>query len=134
MKYDTTVHIPSQVDSLLLSFQKADIPAMERALDNIRNLAITEKNKNFKKALDEYKAKKQQSTKRIEEEALAGAKAILQQSKTLNEIFVIIENIKNNVVIALEELERDYWNNIKEITLLHIHEEPKEELDEDVEG
>lgn len=130
MKYDTTVHLPSQIDALINNFQKADIPGMERSLDNIK---IIIKDKKFREALNDYQLKKLNKIDELQKKAVIAVKTI-KDSKSFSELFIDIDEIKNDFIQAIEGLERDYWNNIKEFITLYVHEEPKEEEPEDVEG
>ena len=126
MRYDVSMHIPSQIEALIQSFQKADIPGMERSLDNIKTLV---KDKKFKQILSDYETNKKTKIDEILFKSLQAAKTIAE-AKTFSDLYIDVEEIKNDCMAALEALEREYWNDIKDYVTLYFHEEPKTEDDE----
>jgi hypothetical protein len=130
MKYDTTVHLPSQIDALIGSFQKADIPGMERSLDNIKTII---KDKKFRGVLNDYQLNKLDKIDELQKKAALAIKTI-NTSKSFSDLYIDIDEIKNDFIQSMEGLERDYWNNVKEFITLYIHEEPKEEPDDSDDG
>lgn len=127
MKYDVSGHLPSQIDGLIQGFQKADIPLMERSLDNIRNLV---KDSKLKDALDGYKNARLDKVAELEKKALDAAKTI-RESKTFSDLYIDLEEIKNDLLAALEQMEREYWNTVKELITSYVNEEtPSEKTEE----
>ena len=117
MKYDVSAHVPSQVEALINSYQKADVPGMERAIDNINNLI---KDKKFKDNLNKYKQERQQKIMDITKKALEGLKEILKEEDT-STIFIDVEEIRKDMYTLLEENEKGYWNALKEYVTLYLN-------------
>jgi hypothetical protein len=135
MKYDVGMHIPTQVEALMIAYQKTpvDVPAMERALDNLKNLI---KDKKFTKDLDDYSKKRLNQITELTGKALDAAKTIAG-AKSFNEIYIDVQEIGKDLTMAMDSIEKDYWNHIKDYITLYLHEEPREvekEVDEELDN
>jgi hypothetical protein len=130
MRYDVSLHVPQQIEALLNGFQKADIPGMERALDNIKTLV---KDKKAKQALEDYLKEKKMNIDKIQQKSKEATKTILQaiEAKDFSDIYIDFNEIAKDFGEALEMLERDYWNHIKDYVTLYFYEEPKTETKTD---
>lgn len=126
MKYDVGGHLPSQVELLMVCFQKADIPGLERALSNIRNLV---KDKRFQKALSDYDKQKLAKINEINDKVFDAAKTIMD-AKSFSELYVDVEELKNDLIKSLESVELDYWDHVKDYITLYLNKEDVEEEDD----
>jgi hypothetical protein len=120
MKYDVSNHIPTQIELMLVSFQKADVAGLERALDNMRNIV---KDKRFHAALDDYNKERIDKINALNTKALDAAKTIVS-AKNFSELYIDVEEIKNDLVSTLDGIEKDYWNHVKDYITLYINQEP----------
>jgi hypothetical protein len=125
MKYDVSGHMPSQVEALINSYQRADVPGMERAIDNINNLI---KDKKFKDNLKKYDIERHEKITEITKKALEGLREILKEEDT-STIFIDVDEIRKDMFNLLEETEKGYWNAVKEYITLYINQE--DETDEE---
>ena len=123
MKYDISTHLPSQIEGIMIAFQKADIPLLERSLNNIKNLVKDDK---FHKDIKDYQDKRVNKIEELTNKAFDAAKTI-NDAKSFSELYIDIEEIKNDLITAIETIEQDYWDHIKEYITLYINEEPKDE-------
>jgi hypothetical protein len=126
MKYDIGMHIPTQVEALMVAFSKADVPAMERSLDNLKNLV---KDKKFLKDLDDYNKKRFSQLDALNKKADDAVKTILS-TKKFNELYVDVQEMAKDLTLAMDDIVKDYWNHIKDYITLYLYEEPKD-VDED---
>ena len=132
MKYDIGMHIPTQVEGLMIAFQKADVLAMERSLDNLKNLV---KDKKFLKDLNDYQKKKIEQINQLTVKALDAAKTIVG-AKSFNEIYIDVQEMGKDLTMAMDIIEKDYWNHIKDYITLYLNEEqePGENTDDERTG
>ena len=126
MKYDVSMHLPSQVEGLMLAFQKADVPFLERCLNNIVNLVKDDK---FQKDIKEYQERRMKKIEELTSKALDAARTV-KDAKSFSELYVDVEEIKNDLVSSIDLVEQDYWDHIKEYVTLYLHEETKADNDE----
>jgi len=127
MKYDVSTHLPSQIEGLMIAFQKADIPLLERSLNNIKNLVKDDK---FHKDIKDYQDKRMKKIEELSSKAFEAAKTI-NDAKNFSELYIDVEEIKNDLITSIETIEQDYWDHIKEYITLYINEETKEDEDEE---
>jgi len=127
MKYDLNIHLPAQLEGLMLSFQKADIPTLERSLSNIKNLI---KDQKFQSDIKEYEKKRVEEIDRLTKKAYDAVKTI-DNAKDFGELYVDIEEIKNDLIASVDLIEQEYWNHIKEYITLYIDTKPEEIKDEE---
>ena len=129
MKYDVSMHLPAQIEGMMNSFQKADIASLERSLSNIINLIKDEK---FHRDIKDYQKKRMEKIEELSKKALDATKTI-KESKSFSELYVDIDEIKNDLVSSIEVVELDYWDHIKEYITLYINKEENEKDTEDTE-
>ena len=119
MKYDINIHLPAQVEGLMNSFQKADVAALERSFNNIKNLIKDEK---FHNDIKDYQEKRMKKIDELSKKAFDAAKTI-NDVKSFSELYVDIEEIKNDLIGSIELVEQDYWDHIKEYITLYLNKE-----------
>jgi len=103
MKYDVSMHIPTQVEGLMIAFQKADVPGLERSLENIKNLI---KDNKFHNDIKEYEMQRIKKIEGLGKKALEAAKTI-SEAKSFSELYVDVEELKNDFMSSLELVEKD---------------------------
>jgi len=121
MKYDVSNHVPTQVELLMLAYQKTpvDVAGMDRALDNIKNLV---KDKVFRDKLKAYDKERVELIEKQNQKAVDRTKK-LDVFKFFTEWWVNAEAIREEYVGGLELIERNYWNHIKEYITLYLNRE-----------
>ena len=121
MKYDVSNHVPTQVELLMLAYQKTpvDVAGMDRALDNIKNLV---KDKVFRDKLKAYDKERVELIEKQNQKAVDRTKK-LDGFKFFTEWWVNAEAIREEYVGGLELIERNYWNHIKEYITLYLNRE-----------
>lgn len=131
MRYDVHGHLPTQVELLMVSYQKADVPGMQRSLDNI--LAIVD-NKKFHSVIDKTMQEKLCKAEEMKKKAEEAVKTLLQ-AKNFSEIYIDLEEIKKDFIAALEMLEKDYWHDVIEMITSYVETTSSEEQNnEDKDG
>lgn len=133
MKYDISMHIPTQVEALLVAYQKnpVDIMGMERALDNIKNLV---KDSKFHKDIGDYQKKRLEGLEQLAKKAFDAAKTI-QKAKNFNELYIDVQEIGKDLTMAMDSIEKDYWNHIKDYITLYLNKSEQgvdDKVEEDV--
>jgi DNA repair ATPase RecN len=133
MKYDIGMHIPTQVEALLIAYQKnpVDLAGMERALENIKNLV---KDSKFHKDLNDYSKKRLDQLNQMSKKAFDAAKTIAS-AKDFNEIYIDVQEIGKDLSLAVDNVEKDFWNHIKDYITLYLNKSEKdvdEESDDEI--
>jgi hypothetical protein len=116
MIYDTDQHLPAQVDYLLQAYIKPDVALMQRIMDNIKNLM---NDKGFHNAIKQNEKEIELKRKGIKETGLNGLKAI-KDMENYDDAVNLIQNMVGFTTVELDELERTYWDNMKNILLHYI--------------
>jgi len=125
MKYDISMHLPSQIEGLMNAFQKADVPFLERSFNNIKNLIKDEK---FQSDIKDYQDRRMKKIEELSKKALDAAKTI-NEAKSFSELYIDIEEIKNDLVSSIESVEQEYWDHIKEYITLYLNKEENNDPD-----
>lgn len=126
MKYDVSMHIPKEVDGLLEAYRKPDVALMQRCLKNIRNLI---KDKKFQSDLDDYAKKRLEQITNLTKKADDAVKMIIT-TKNFNELYIDVQEMGKDLTLAMDSIEQDYWDHVKDYITLYLHEEQKVEDDE----
>lgn len=109
MKYDIKVHLPQQMENFLNAFAQGDADLMTRIKKNLEDLI---QDKTFQKDIGDYDRNRQKKLDELMKKALDGVKTAVQADK-LDEIYIDIEEIKNDLNAALVGIESEYWNNVR---------------------
>ena len=109
MKYDLNIHIPQQLESFLNAWGNGDADSMARIKKNMDDLI---KDETFQKDIKDYDSNRQKKLDELMKKALDGVKTAAQAEK-LDEIYIDIEEIKNDLNEALAGIESEYWNSIR---------------------
>lgn len=110
MEYDIKVHLPQQIENLLQAYASGDIETLTRVKDNLLDIIEEKTFQKDLKALDEEKIKHIDT---IKKKAMDAVK-LLSEVKTLDEIFVDVEEIRNDLVLGLNNAETEYWEGLKD--------------------
>jgi hypothetical protein len=122
MEYDIKTHLGQQIENFLNAYAGADAAAMERIKRTIIDIyKNTPDDGNLIISIRGYDKRKQDELDKIKNKALDAMKTITQ-AKNLDELFIDLEEIKNDTIRALNLLETDYWDSLRGLFLKNIKE------------
>lgn len=119
MEYDIKEHLGQQVEYFLNGFTGGDVGVMERAKNTILDIYKNMDDNSIVLSISDWDKKKQLEINKLWDKALEGIKTIAE-SKDKEELFVDIEEIRNDVIQALNQLEVDYWDSIRKLLLKNV--------------
>ena len=110
MKYELMAHLPQQLENLYNAFAQGDAELLDRVLDNIKDIV---KDEAFQKDLKDYDKERNEQFETLQKKALEGIKA-LTDAKNINEVYIDINEIQKDFTGALNSMEGEYWDKVKE--------------------
>ena len=113
MEYNTEIHMPQQIENLLQAYASGDVEALTRIKDNLMDIINDNTFKNDLKAFESDKAK---SIDNIKKKALDAIKT-LSEAKNIDSVFIDYEEIKADLIKALNETEQEYWESLKDYVI-----------------
>jgi len=119
MSYDIEVHIGQQIENFLNSYAAADAGAMERVKNNLLDIYKTNNDIDVVTAIKEWDNKKKIEIEKIWKKANEAIKT-MAISKKDEQMFIDIKEIETDVVKALNMLEGEYWDSIRNLFLKNV--------------
>ena len=119
MSYDINIHLPQQIENFLniIASPKPDVNQLERIKQNIINLID---DSDFQVDMNSFEKTRQSKTKELINKAIESVKTIAS-SKNTEELFIDIDEIRNDVTNALNVVESDYWTNIESYMIKYLN-------------
>lgn len=122
MTYDIKAHLGSQMDNFLNAFAGADVESMTRIKESIvdifKNCDVPEFEMVVSTVEDWDKEKVKEVEKIFSKVKEDGKK--LADVENLDEFFILLETIRNDVTRQLGELEGEYWSRLKSYFLKNV--------------
>ena len=103
--YDIKIHLPQQMENFFQSFATGDLDALNRSFGNICSII---KDPGFQKDVKEYDSNKQKQSKMLLDKAREAVKTAVE-TKNMEELYIDLDEIKNDLNMALSNLEGEYW-------------------------
>lgn len=122
MSYDIEGHIAQQIENFLNGYGAADIGMMERSKSSFKAIMETAKKENVVGSFDKWDKKKLEEMDKIWKKATEAIKLITVTKKG-EELFVDIEEIKQDLANAFNLLEGEYWDSIRNLMLDSVKQE-----------
>lgn len=119
MEYDITMHLGSQIENFLNSYDAADVETMIRITENYRDICKNSGLQKIVTQLDEWDKYRQTEITNTWKKARQGLETLLQ-TKNGEELFLDLEEIKNDVITSLNKLEKEYWDSIRGLMLRSV--------------
>lgn len=119
MEYDVKEHLGQQVEFFLNGFTGGDVGVMTRAKNTILDIYKNVDDNSIVLSVEDWDRKKQAEIDKLWKKALDAIKT-LAESKDKEDIFIDIEEIRNDVLQALNQLEVDYWDSIRKLLLKNV--------------
>jgi len=88
------------------------------------------KDTKFKNDLDDYDKMRKDQLAKLSYKAIESIKTLIENHKNFNELYIDIEEIKNDLLVAMESVEKDYWKHIKEYVTLYLNKPEKDIVQE----
>ena len=110
MKYELMAHLPQQLENLYNAFAQGDAELLDRVLNNIKDIV---KDETFQKDLKDYDKERNEQFEKLQKKALDGIKA-LTDAKNINDVYIDINEIQKDFTGALNSMEGEYWDKVKE--------------------
>ena len=110
MKYELMAHLPQQMENFYNAFAQGDAALLDRVLDNLKDII---KDKSFQNDLKDYDKERKEQFDKIQKKALDGIKA-LSEAKDINEVYIDLKEIQDDFTAALNSMEGEYWDKVKE--------------------
>jgi hypothetical protein len=132
MVYDVKNHFGQQVENFLNGFAAGDIGIMVRSLDNFKSLAESSDMKTVLSTLEKWDNEKNVGAiKNIHKKAMDAVK-VISSSDNIDNIFIDIEEIKEDAENAFKELNGFYWEKVRSLMLKTVNDydfenEPEEQ-------
>lgn len=121
MEYDISVHIGQQIENFLNGYAAGDVGIMERTKSNMKELLDKSGLKQIVETLDKWDIEKPKELEKIIKKAKDALKAVTENND--NDLFIDLEEIKQDTINAINELEGKYWNRVRELILESVNEE-----------
>jgi len=119
MNYDIEMHIGQQIENFLNSYAAADAGAMERVKKNLLDIYKNNDDTKIADAIKQWDMKKKTEIHKIWQKANEAIRAMAVTKKD-EEMFIDIKEIETDVVKALNELESEYWDSIRNLFLENV--------------
>ena len=110
MKYEIMAHLPQQLENLYNAFAQGDAALLDRILDNIKDIV---KDETFQADLKDYDKERKEQFEKIQKKALEAIKT-LSEAKDINEVYIDLKEIQDDFTAALNGMEGEYWDKVKE--------------------
>lgn len=120
--YDITIHLGSQIENFLNSYDQADVETMVRVTDNFKDICKNAGLPQLVKQLDEWETYRKGEISKTWKKARQSLETLLT-AKNGEELFIDMEEIKNDVVTGLNKLEKEYWDSIRGLMLRSVKNE-----------
>lgn len=121
MEYDISVHIGQQIENFLNGYAAGDVGIMERTKSNMKELLDKSGLKQIVETLDKWDIEKPKELEKIIKKAKDALKVIAENNDS--DLFIDLEEIKQDTINAINELEGKYWNRVRELILESVNEE-----------
>jgi len=121
MEYDKKIHLAQQIEFFLNGFASGDSVALERVLSNIKDILD---DTDVAKKIDLIDKNKANKINDIKQKAVESLKTLVE-TKNSDELFIDIEEIFRDTETALNTLEIDYWEKIREYILKSVDQDEK---------
>lgn len=121
MEYDIKTHLGQQIENFLNAFAGADVQAMERIKKTIMDIYKNTDDVSILLAVQNWDKKRQDEVGKIWMKAKEGLKTIAS-TKNNEELFIDVDEIKNDIIKALNMLESEYWDSIRGLFLKSVKE------------
>lgn len=118
-EYDIKDHLPQQMEIFLNGLSSGNIEILETVKDNIMDIYRNINEDKIIMSIETWDKKKQDKIQEIWNKALESVKTIAE-TKNKEELFIDIDEIKNDVLASLNSLERNYWNSIRSLLLKNM--------------
>lgn len=122
MSYDVEGHVAQQIENFLNGYDAADIGMMERSKSSFKAIMETAKKNKVTDNMDSWDKKKLEEIDKIWKKATEALKLITTTKKG-EELFVDIEEIKQDLASAFNVLEGEYWDSIRGLMLDSVKQE-----------
>ena len=119
MSYDINVHIGQQIENFLNGYAAADAGAMERVKNNLMDIYKNNKDEKIIEAIKLWDDKKKTEIAKIWTKANEAIRT-MATSKKDEQMFIDIKEIETDVVQALNILEGEYWDSIRNLMLKSV--------------
>jgi len=113
MGYDKKMHLPQQIEFFLNGFASGDRVALERVLSNIKDLL---KDTDLVKRIGIIDKNMENKIDNVKDKAIESLKTLLE-SKNTDDLFIDVNEIFKDTQDALNEIDADYWEKIREYVL-----------------
>jgi len=121
MNYDISVHLGQQMENFLNAYAAGEVEAMERTKSNIKDIMKNSDMKDVLDNIDKWDNKKNSEITKIIKKAREALKEIASDENK-KDIFIDVEEIKNDTIEALSTLEGEYWDSIRNLILKSVNE------------
>ena len=122
--YDITVHIGQQIENFLNSYDSADVETMIRVTDNFKDICKNSGLVQLVKQLDEWESYRKGEISKTWKKARQSLETLLG-AKEGEELFIDIDEIKNDVIQGLNKLDKEYWDSIRGLMLRSVKNEER---------
>ena len=116
MEYDIETHVAQQIENFLNGYNAADIGTMERSKSNFKAIMKEAKKDKVIDSFNTWDKKKLDEMERIWKKATEAIKLITVTKKG-EELFVDVEEIKQDLANSFNLLEGEYWDSIRGLML-----------------
>lgn len=116
MEYDIKNHLAQQIENFLNAFAGADVQAMERIKRNILDIYKNSDSLEVVTNINGWDKKKQENITKLYQKAQESIKTLLE-TKNSEELFIDLDEIRNDLVNSFNELESDYWEGMRSLFL-----------------
>lgn len=122
MTYDIKVHLGQQMENFLNAFAGADVEGMHRVKENIVDIFKTSnepEHDGVASVVESWDKEKIKEIENILSKAKDEGKQLIDV-KNIDEMFILLESLRNNVTRSLGELEGEYWSRVKSYFLKNV--------------
>ena len=124
MNYDINIHIGQQIENFLNSYAAADAGAMERVKKNLLDIYKNNNDIDIVTAIKEWDTKKKTEIEKIWTKANEAIRTMAVAKKD-EKMFIDIKEIETDVIQALNMLEGEYWDSIRQLFLKSVKTDEK---------
>lgn len=121
MEYDIKNHLGQQIENFLNAFAGADVAAMERIKRTIMDIYHNTDDGSIVISIKEWDKRKQDEIQKLWDKASESLRTIATTKKK-EELFIDVDEMKNDIVRSLNELESDYWESVRGLFLKSVKE------------
>lgn len=120
-KYDLRMHLGQQLEFFLNGYTSGNLDVLERAKRTIMDLYKNMDDDDVIGAIEAWDKEKQSEITKLWDKARESIKTIATTKKG-EELFIDIDEIKKDVLVALNELEVEYLDSIRDLLLKNVSE------------